>query len=62
MALDYAAKNGHTTVRLTPAEMKLWQQLAQPVHDQWLAEEHREGITREIYAEAKRLIGEYKGK
>jgi len=61
MALDYAAKNGHTTVKLTPAEMTLWGQLAQPVHDQWLAKNSAKG-SKEIYAELKRLISEYKGK
>ena len=60
-ALSYAEKNGHTTVTLTPAEVKLWQQLAQPVHDEWLSKNAAKGA-KEIYAEAKRLISEYKGK
>jgi TRAP-type C4-dicarboxylate transport system substrate-binding protein len=60
-ALGYAKKNGHTIVKLTPAEVKLWQDLAQPVHDQWLSKNEDKGA-REIYAEAKRLISEYKGR
>ena len=61
MALDYAKKNGQKIVTLTPAEVKLWQQLAQPVHDQWLSKNADKGA-KEIYEEAKRLISEYKGK
>ena len=60
-AFGYAKKNGHTIVKLTPAEVKLWQQLAQPVHDEWLSKNAAKGA-KEIYAEAKRLISEYKGK
>ena len=60
-AMGYAKKNGHKIVKLTPAEMKEWQELAQPVHDEWLSKNASKGA-REIYAEAKRLISEYKGK
>ena len=59
--LGYAKKNGHKIVTLTPAEVKEWQQLAKPVHDEWLSKNKANGAA-EIYAEAKRLIGEYKGK
>jgi TRAP-type C4-dicarboxylate transport system substrate-binding protein len=60
-ALGYAKKNGQTIVKLTPAEVKLWQQLAQPVQDEWISKNKAKGAA-EIYAEAKRLISEYKGK
>lgn len=60
-ALAYADKHGHTTVTLTPDEMKQWQKLAQPVHEEWIAKNAAKG-GKEIYAELKRLISEYKGK
>jgi TRAP-type C4-dicarboxylate transport system substrate-binding protein len=60
-ALAYAEKHGHTIVSLTPDEMKLWQKLAQPVHDEWISKNASKG-GKEIYAEIKRLISEYKGK
>jgi TRAP-type transport system periplasmic protein len=61
MALGYAAKNGHTTVTLTPAEYKQWAELAQPIHDAWLKKNAAKGA-KEIYDTAKKMIGEYKGK
>ena len=60
-ALGYAKKNGHTIVTLTPDEVKQWQELSKPIHEQWLSKNAAEGA-KEIYAEAKRLISEYKGK
>jgi hypothetical protein len=60
-ALGYAKKNGHKIVNLTPDEVKLWQELAQPEHDRWLSKNAAKGA-KEIYAETKRLISEYKGK
>ncbi|MBW1802903.1 MAG: hypothetical protein JRJ85_19495, partial [Deltaproteobacteria bacterium] len=60
-ALGYAKKNGHKIVKLTPTEVKQWRQLAKPVHDAWLSKNKAKGA-KEIYAEAKRLISEYKGK
>lgn len=60
-ALGYAKKNGHTIVTLAPDEVKLWRELAQPVHDQWAAKNADKGA-REIYAEVKRLISEYQGR
>ena len=60
-AMGYAKKNKHTIVSLTPDEVKQWQELAQPVHDQWLSKNAAKGA-KEIYAEAKRLIREYKGR
>jgi TRAP-type C4-dicarboxylate transport system substrate-binding protein len=60
-ALGYAKKNGHTIVTLTPDEVKQWQELSKPVHEQWLSKNAAEGA-KEIYTEAKRLISEYKGK
>jgi TRAP-type C4-dicarboxylate transport system substrate-binding protein len=61
MALDYAAKNGHTTVRLTPAEYGQWADLAQPIHEAWLKKNVAKGA-KEIYDTAKKMIVEYKGK
>lgn len=61
MALGYAAKNGHTTVTLTPAEYKQWAALAQPIHDAWLKKNAAKGA-KEIYDTAKKKISEYKGK
>jgi TRAP-type C4-dicarboxylate transport system substrate-binding protein len=61
MALDYASKNGHTTVTLTPAEYKRWADLAQPIHDEWLKKNAAKG-GKEIYDTAKKMIGEFKGK
>ncbi len=60
-ALAYAKKHGHTIVNLTTDEMKQWQRLAQPVHEEWIAKNEAQG-GKEIYAELKRLISEYKGK
>ena len=60
-AMGYAKKNGHKIVKLKPAEVKLWQELAKPVHEAWLSKNKAKGAA-EIYAEAKRLISEYKGK
>ncbi|MFC1864134.1 hypothetical protein ACFL1Z_09320, partial [Thermodesulfobacteriota bacterium] len=60
-ALGYAEKNGHTTVTLTPEELKKWHELAQPLHDKWLDKNAAKGA-KEIYAETKRMISEYKGK
>jgi TRAP-type C4-dicarboxylate transport system substrate-binding protein len=60
-ALGYAKKTGQTIVKLTPAEVKLWQELAKPVQDEWISKNKAKGAA-EIYAEAKRLISEYKGK
>jgi len=60
-ALGYAKKNGHKIVKLTPGEVEQWRQLAKPVHDEWLSKNAAKGA-KEIYAEAKRLISEYKGK
>lgn len=60
-ALDYAKKHGHTIVTLTPDEMKQWQKLAQPIHEEWIAKNEAQG-GKEIYAELKRMISEYKGK
>jgi len=61
MALDYAAKNGHTTVTVTPAEYKQWADLAQPIHEAWLKKNAAKGV-KEIYDTAKKMISEYKGK
>lgn len=61
MALDYAAKNNHTTVTLTPAEYKQWADLAQPIHEAWLKKNAAKGA-KEIYDTAKKMISEYKGK
>jgi TRAP-type C4-dicarboxylate transport system substrate-binding protein len=61
MALGYAAKNGHTTVTLTPAEYKQWAALAQPIHDAWLKKNAAKGA-KEIYDTAKKKISEYKGR
>lgn len=61
MALDYAAKNGHTTVTLTPVEYRQWAELAQPIHDEWSKKNTAKGA-KEIYDTAKKMIGEYKGK
>jgi TRAP-type C4-dicarboxylate transport system substrate-binding protein len=61
MALDYAAKNGHTTVTITPAEYKQWADLAQPIHDAWLKKNAAKGV-KEIYDTTKKMISEYKGR
>jgi TRAP-type C4-dicarboxylate transport system substrate-binding protein len=61
MGLGYADKNGHTTVKLTPAEYKQWAQLAQPIHDAWLKKNAAKGA-KEIYDTAKKKISEHKGK
>jgi TRAP-type C4-dicarboxylate transport system substrate-binding protein len=61
MALGYAAKNGHATVTLTPAEYKQWADLAQPIHDAWLKKNAPKGA-KEIYDAARKMISEYKGK
>jgi TRAP-type C4-dicarboxylate transport system substrate-binding protein len=60
-ALDYAAKNGHTTVTVTPGEYKQWADLAQPIHEAWLKKNAAKG-GKEIYDTVKKMISEYKGR
>lgn len=60
-AIGYAKSKGHTVTILTPEskEWALWEKAAQPVHEQWIEKNSKNG-GKEIYEEARRLINAYK--
>lgn len=60
-ALGYAKKNGHKIVNLTPDEYNQWKELAQPFHDAYIEKNAKNG-SKEIYADVRKMIKEYKGK
>jgi len=60
LADDAARELGITFVNVTPEEMQLWFDAAQPTHEDWIAKNEAKGLpAREIYEEARRLIEEY---
>jgi TRAP-type C4-dicarboxylate transport system substrate-binding protein len=54
-----AKKMNHTFSDLEPKEMQLWGDLAQPIHDKWIADNADKGPTKEIYDEIQRLKKQY---
>ena len=53
------ADGGHTIVELTPAEIGLWRQAAQPVIDKWINDTEAKGLPgREIYNAIVKLAAE----
>jgi TRAP-type C4-dicarboxylate transport system substrate-binding protein len=51
---------GNQVIRLTPEEMKLWHDAAQPTHDNWIKEMESKGLPgKKVYDETKRLIKKY---
>ena len=60
-AMGYAKKNGYKIVNLTPDEYNQWKELAQPFHDAWI-EKNTKNESKEIYADVRNMIKEYKGK
>ncbi|OGO22616.1 MAG: hypothetical protein A2144_14005 [Chloroflexi bacterium RBG_16_50_9] len=55
-----AKEMGHTITSLTPAEIKVWQDAAVPLHEGWLKDFEGAGKpAKTVYAEAKKLIAEY---
>jgi TRAP-type C4-dicarboxylate transport system substrate-binding protein len=60
MVIGKAKEMGHTFITPTPAEMKLWREAAQPVHDKWIADTEAKGLpAKAVYKEATRLIKQY---
>ena len=59
--MDRVANAGHTITELTPEEIKLWEDLATSLHEEWIEEMEAKGVpARAIYDRAKQLIEEYK--
>ena len=60
MVIGKAKEMGHTFITPTPAEMKLWREAAQPVHDKWIADTEAKGLPgKAVYKEATRLLKKY---
>lgn len=56
-AVNAAKAMNHTFTYLSPTEIQLWQDIAKPVHDKWIAETEAKGKpAKAVYEEAKRLI------
>ena len=60
-AAENAGKEAnHTFTNVTPEEIQLWAEIAQPVHDKWIADREAEGLPgKAVYEEARRLVAEY---
>lgn len=55
-----AAEPGHVMVKLTPAQLKLWQVSAQPLHKAWAAEVRRKGLDpKAVWANLEAAIAKY---
>jgi TRAP-type C4-dicarboxylate transport system substrate-binding protein len=60
MVIGKAKEMGHTFITPTPAEMELWREAVQPVHDKWIADNEAKGLpAKKVYKEAKKLIKKY---
>jgi len=60
MVIGKAKEMGHTFITPTPAEMALWREAVQPVHDKWIADAEAKGLpAKAVYEEAKKLIKQY---
>lgn len=59
-AMNIVKKAGHTITYLTPKELKVWAEAAEPVHKEWIENNEAKGIPAEaIYKEYKKLIKKY---
>ena len=57
---NQAIEEGHQITYLSLDEIKVWQEAAAPLQDEWLADLEAEGWpAREMFDEAQRLIAEY---
>ena len=55
-----AAEPGHVMTELTPAQLKLWQQSALPLHKAWAAAVHRKGLDpSKVWANLQEAIAKY---
>ncbi len=55
-----AAEPGHVMTELTPAQLKLWQQSALPLHKAWAAAVHRKGLDpSKVWASLQEAIAKY---
>ena len=57
-----AIEMGHVVVDLTPEQQKVWFDLSEPIHEQWIAESEAAGFdnARDIYDYMMELIEDYK--
>ena len=61
MILGKIKELNHNIYTPTEAEMKLWREAVQPIHEEWIAKNEAKGLpARALYNETKRLIEEYK--
>lgn len=59
--LKAAKEKGNTITVLTEKELAEWVKLTEPLHDEWIKKMEAKGLpAREIYADAKKFIAEYK--
>lgn len=55
-----AKEMGHTIIRLTPEERKVWAKATESLTRKWIAEQEAKGLPgKKIYEEAQRLIEKY---
>lgn len=59
-AMDKAKELGHTFINLTPEEIKLWQNLALPLHQEWIKKMEGMGLpAKKLYDGVQQMITEY---
>ena len=58
--MNAAKEAGHTFIDLTPEEIKLWYDLAKPVHEKYLEENASAGPIKAIYDRLQEMIEEQK--
>jgi TRAP-type C4-dicarboxylate transport system substrate-binding protein len=55
-----AEEMGHTVIRLTPQERKVWVKATEPLRQKWIADVEAKGLPgKAVYKEAQRLIKKY---
>ena len=60
-AIEYAKKRGNTFYYPTQDEMRLWYEMAKPLHENWIARYEKEGLpARKVHDRFMQLINEYK--
>uniref|UniRef100_A0A7C2P1Z9 TRAP transporter substrate-binding protein n=1 Tax=candidate division WOR-3 bacterium TaxID=2052148 RepID=A0A7C2P1Z9_UNCW3 len=59
--IEYAKSKGHTVYYPTEEEMKLWREVAKPIHYKWIEEMESKGLpARKVYNRLQRIIKEYR--
>jgi TRAP-type C4-dicarboxylate transport system substrate-binding protein len=59
-AINQAKGLGQTFLELTPEELQLWAERAQPVHEKWIEEAEAAGLpARGVFEGLKQMIKEY---